>query len=172
MNSKSMKNMKFWMQNSYIYLFLTLLFLFFKKSEIRHPFSLYHIKDALTVTFKKRPGPNRKYLFLMMLMMIIYIVPFYGEFTISFLFVRSVFKWDVKEYSQYSSIVSSVSIVGKPKIWQWKLVFHLKGNSISSLKLSSKAQICQNVERLFLGFLNLVRFIALMCENSFPRFAT
>ena len=86
-----------------------------QKSEIRHPFSLYHIKDALTVTFKKRPGPNRKYLFLMMLMMIIYIVPFYGEFTISFLFVRSVFKWDVKEYSQYSSIVSSVGIVGKPK---------------------------------------------------------
>jgi hypothetical protein len=68
------------------------------------------------VTIKKRPGPNRKYLFLMMLMMIIYIVPFYGEFTISFLYVRSVFKWEVKEYSQYSSIVSSVGIAGKQKV--------------------------------------------------------
>jgi hypothetical protein len=65
------------------------------------------------VTFKKRPGPNRKYLFILMLIMILQIIPFFGEFTIAFLYVRTRFGWEVAEYSQYSSIVSSVGIVGK-----------------------------------------------------------
>jgi hypothetical protein len=65
------------------------------------------------VTFKKRPGPNRRYLFILMIMMVIQIIPFYGEATIAFLYVRTRFGWEVDEYSQYSSIVSSIGIVGE-----------------------------------------------------------
>ena len=68
------------------------------------------------VTFKKRDGPNRKYLFLLIIMMVIQIIPFYGEFTIAFLYVRTRFGWEVDEYSQYSSIVSAIGIVGKKKV--------------------------------------------------------
>jgi hypothetical protein len=68
------------------------------------------------VTFKKRPGPNRKYLFLLIIMMVIQIIPFYGEFTIAFLYVRTRFGWEVDEYSQYSSIVSAIGIAGEKRL--------------------------------------------------------
>jgi len=48
-----------------------------------------------------------------MTMMILKIVPFFGEFTIAFLYVRKRFGWEVDEYSQYSSIVSAIGIVGE-----------------------------------------------------------
>jgi len=82
------------------------------QSKDRHPFSPQHIKDALKVTFKKRPFPNRKYLLILMAMMVIQSAPFYGEHSIAFLFVRTKFDWDYKEYSKYSSIVSALSIAG------------------------------------------------------------
>ena len=66
----------------------------------------------------------------MMLMMTITIVPYIGEVTISFLFVRSVFQWDVKEYSQYSSIVSSVALAGKQKFDNGNQFFIWKINPI------------------------------------------
>ena len=53
------------------------------------------------------------YLYLLMTMMILQIVPFFGEFTIAFLYVRKRFGWEVDEYSQYSSIVSAIGIVGE-----------------------------------------------------------
>ena len=59
------------------------------------------------------PGRNRTYLFILMAMMVLQIVPFFGEFTIAFLYVRTRFKWEVDEYSRYSSIVSAIGIVGK-----------------------------------------------------------
>jgi hypothetical protein len=48
-----------------------------------------------------------------MTMMILQIVPFFGEFTIAYIYVRKRFGWEVDEYSQYSSIVSAIGIVGK-----------------------------------------------------------
>jgi hypothetical protein len=68
------------------------------------------------VTFKKRPGKNRRYLFILMAIMVLQIIPFYGEFTIAFLYVRKRFQWEVEEYSQYSSIVSAIGIVGSTPV--------------------------------------------------------
>lgn len=81
------------------------------QAKDRHPFSLHHVKDALQVTFKKRPEPNRKYMFILMAMMIVQTAPFYGE-SIAYYFVRTQFEWDYKDFSQYSSIVSALGIAG------------------------------------------------------------
>ena len=51
-----------------------------------------------------------------MAMMVLQIVPFIGEGTVAFLYVRTRFGWEVEEFSQYSSIVSAIGIVGKPAL--------------------------------------------------------
>jgi hypothetical protein len=58
-------------------------------------------------------GPNRKYLLVLMTAMVFIIVPFFGEGNISYLYVRTRYDWNVKEYSEYNSIVSAAGIVGK-----------------------------------------------------------
>jgi len=40
-------------------------------------------------------------------------VPYYGDFYVAYLFVRTVFEWQVEEFSKYNSITSSLQIVGK-----------------------------------------------------------
>ena len=70
---------------------------------------MYHVKDAIKTTLKKRPGPNRKYLWALM------VVPFFGEMNISYLYVRTRYEWQVDEYSNYYSIVSTAGLVGQLK---------------------------------------------------------
>ena len=76
-------------------------------------FSPMQIADSFNATFKKREGPNRKYLLVLMATFFFCIVPFMGEHTISFSYVRVRYDWGVGEYSNYSSIVSATGIVGQ-----------------------------------------------------------
>jgi hypothetical protein len=64
-------------------------------------------------TFKKRDGPNRKYIFIFMIMTIFTFMPFYGEYSVAYNYVRTRYEWGVDEYSTYGSIVSASSLVGK-----------------------------------------------------------
>ena len=41
------------------------------------------------------------------------ILPFFGEFTIAYSYVKVRYNWGVDEYSTYSSIVSAVGIIGQ-----------------------------------------------------------
>ena len=84
---------------------------FFQKK--RNTFSLLHIWDAFKVTFRRRAGPNRKYIWLMILIHFSTFLPFFGEMTVAFSYVRIRYSWGVDEYSTYSSIVSSSSIVAQ-----------------------------------------------------------
>ncbi len=79
----------------------------------RDSFSLLHIKDAMVATFKKRPGPNRKFILILLCFVFTSIGPYFGEFAILYLFVRTKFGWRVNEYSRYSGIVSGLGILGK-----------------------------------------------------------
>ena len=45
--------------------------------------------------------------------MVFIIVPFFGEGNISYLYVRTRYDWQVKEYSQFNSITSTAGIVGE-----------------------------------------------------------
>ncbi len=79
----------------------------------RSAFSPLLILDSFKATFKKRPGPNRKYVLILGAITIFTIMPFFGEMTVAYSYVRIRYNWDVKEYSTYSSIVSSVGLVGQ-----------------------------------------------------------
>jgi hypothetical protein len=40
-------------------------------------------------------------------------MPFYGEYSVAYNYVRTRYEWGVDEYSTYGSIVSASSLVGK-----------------------------------------------------------
>ncbi len=84
-----------------------------KDKDQRKAMSLLHIKDCFRALFKKREGPNRKYIFVFFLITIFTIMPFFGEFSIAYNYVRTRYQWEVDEYSTYSSITSASSIVGE-----------------------------------------------------------
>lgn len=88
------------------------LFGFFSQ-KVRDNFSLLHIKDAVMATFKKRPGPNRKYIIVLLFCLFVVIGPYFGEYAILYLFVRTKFLWGVSQYSTYSGIVSIMGILGR-----------------------------------------------------------
>ena len=41
------------------------------------------------------------------------IMPFIGEGTVAYNYVRTRFEWEYEEYSEYSSITNAISIVGQ-----------------------------------------------------------
>jgi len=107
------------------------------KSASRHAFSLYHVKDALVVTFKKRPKPNRKYLYLLMFMTINQSIPFYGEYNIAYLFVRTVFGWEVEEYSKYTSITSILHIASQSILIPALALLKVRDSTVCIMVLST-----------------------------------
>ncbi len=84
-----------------------------KASNQRGTFSPLHIKDAIVTTFKKRPGPNRK--FILLLFALILVSALYGRSGagLGYLYVRTRYGWEVEEFSLYKSIDSAVTIIGK-----------------------------------------------------------
>ncbi len=71
--------------------------------------------DAIKTTFRKRSGPNRKFIFLLFVMLAICESLFHGENSIAYFYVRTRYGWDQTEYSNYLSITTIVAIVGKVK---------------------------------------------------------
>ena len=103
----------------------------------RHPFSLYHITDALKVLVKKRSGPNRAYMLILMLIICLQVGPAYGEGVIVFLYIRKRFGWEVEEYSQYFSIVSVVGIVAQTIVIPLLAMLNAKDSIVAILLLTS-----------------------------------
>lgn len=84
-----------------------------KKShnQKRVMFSPFIIWDSFRVVFKKRAGPNRKFILILMAITVFTIMPFFGEFTVSFAYVRIRYNWGVDELSTYSSITGQRKFV-------------------------------------------------------------
>lgn len=84
----------------------------FQKQSKRALFSPKHVIDAVSVTFKKRNGPNRRFVLLTISIFFFQVMPFFGEGAISYLYVQTRYDWAVKEYSTYSTITSIASLIG------------------------------------------------------------
>ena len=84
-----------------------------KKATDRSAFSLQHPIDCFRTTFKKREGPNRKYILMFIAIISLTVMPFAGEGSVAYNYVRTRYEWGYQEYSEYSSIVSACSIIGK-----------------------------------------------------------
>ncbi len=76
----------------------------------RNAFSPLLILDAFRATFRKRLGPNRKYLLLTMVITTLTFMPFMGEGTVSYSYVKVRYNWGVDEYSTYSSVISASNL--------------------------------------------------------------
>ena len=64
-------------------------------------------------TFKKRPGPVRKFILLLITMILLDRINDVGIDNNEYNYTRTKFEWEMDQYSQYSSIVISAIIIGK-----------------------------------------------------------
>ena len=64
------------------------------------------------VVFKKRAGPNRKFISLGIVLFCLHIMPMFGEKGLIYIYTKERYNWGVAEYSTYSSITQAVSLTG------------------------------------------------------------
>ena len=98
-----------------------------------------HIKESLSASFKPRPGHRRTYLITMMFVMLMNIMPYIGEGSYQFLFVKRFFGWGVSDYSWFKTTASLVSYISMVLLFP---IFHkLKINDNIIIIISSLSQI-------------------------------
>ena len=78
----------------------------------RNLLSLHHVKDSIHTSFKPRPGQNRKFLWVLVAMFLLYITPMFGEEVVSYLYTYTVYHWEVGKYSKYRAVTSIVNLFG------------------------------------------------------------
>ena len=78
--------------------------------------SLFHprvMKDSFMVVVRKRAGDLRLYIWTLIAITVVTFGPFFAEFDIAYNYVRTRYQWQVPEYSVYSTISSSVALIGQ-----------------------------------------------------------
>ncbi|XP_023940059.2 proton-coupled folate transporter-like isoform X2 [Bicyclus anynana] len=93
---------------------------------IKSFFDIKHVKDTLTVTFKKGPN-NRRIKSILVLSCVSFIhMPLVGEFTVRYLFTRYRFNWDALKYSFYNTFYICIHALGAlisisifSRKWKW-----------------------------------------------------
>ena len=78
-----------------------------------HALSPKHIVDSLKVSTRKRPNGKRFYLWVYLAVMITCVLPFFGEMTIGYNYVRTRYNWEVQDYSNFRSITEIIDIAGQ-----------------------------------------------------------
>ena len=84
-----------------------------KSISLKSAFSIQHPIECITTTFKKREGPNRKYILILMLMTVLTLTPAIGEAVVTYPYVRTRYQWEYEEWSYYGSVTSTSRIIGK-----------------------------------------------------------
>ena len=64
------------------------------------------------VVFKKRPGPNRKFIWFGIGIFCFHLMPFFGEKGVLYTYTQIRYDWKIPEFSQFNSITSAVSLAG------------------------------------------------------------
>ncbi|CAH2107672.1 unnamed protein product [Euphydryas editha] len=81
-------------------------------ASVKSFFNIQHVKDTLTVAFKKGPN-NRRLKSILILLSIAFIYgPAHGEFTVRYLFTRYRFNWDALKYSFFNTFYICIHSVG------------------------------------------------------------
>ena len=83
------------------------------KTKQHSAFSPHHIKDSLKTVAKQRPNQKRTYLWIYLIVMLVIVLPFFGESTIGFNYVRTRYNWDVVKYSEFRTITEVVDLAGQ-----------------------------------------------------------
>ena len=84
-----------------------------ERPKRRNALSLSHIKDSFETCFKKRENGKRFYLLIYTCVMLTIVLPFFGEMTIGYNYVRTRYDWSMVEFSNYRSICSVIDLIGQ-----------------------------------------------------------
>jgi hypothetical protein len=79
----------------------------------RSAFSPSHIMDSIRTVAKQRPDRKRTFLWIYLITMLVVVLPFFGEGTIGYNYVRTRYDWGVGNYSTYRTITEVVDIAGQ-----------------------------------------------------------
>ncbi|XP_041976558.1 proton-coupled folate transporter-like [Aricia agestis] len=90
-------------------------------------FNIKHIKETLSVAFKKGPNYRRTKSILILASIAFIYGPSYGEYTVRYLFTRFKFNWDALKYSFYNTFYICIHIIGAlvsisifSRRWKWQ----------------------------------------------------
>jgi MFS family permease len=75
--------------------------------------SLVHIKDSLMTVARRRPDGKRSLLWIYLTIMLVVVLPSFGESTIGYNYVRTRFGWDMVQYSEYRTITEMIDLAGQ-----------------------------------------------------------
>ena len=75
-------------------------------------FSPSLVKDSFMTTFRKRPGPIRTYILLLITIILLDRIVDVGIDNNEYNYTRTKFEWVMDDYSQFQSIVISAIIIG------------------------------------------------------------
>lgn len=84
-----------------------------KKNIVRDMFNPKHAVDTFKLVLEKKEGNNRRQIWLVLLTLFIYAGVVVGETSVFFLYVQKQFKWDIVQYSYFSTVNTLVHLVGK-----------------------------------------------------------
>jgi len=76
-----------------------------------HALSPRHVLDSLRTACKPRENGKRLYIWLYFIVIITIVLPMFGESSIGYNYVRSLYHWQVQEYSNYSTVTEIIAIV-------------------------------------------------------------
>ena len=97
----------------YIYfLFAKWLLLSFFFQIARSAFSLQHPLECLKTVFKKRNGPNRKYILIFLAISTLWVICFVGTKDLNIPYVRTKFEWYHPQITKFISISAIILFVG------------------------------------------------------------
>ena len=78
-----------------------------------HPFSPLHVIDSIKTAIKPRPNGKRFYLWVYLSALLALFLPLFGEMVIGYNYVRTLYQWEVVEYSTYKSFNEAVDLIGQ-----------------------------------------------------------
>ena len=84
-----------------------------REIQKKHALSPSHIMESIKTAIKPRSNGKRMYLWIYLIVLLAVILPLFGEMTIGYIYVRTRYDWEVKEYSDYRTIIEIVDLVGQ-----------------------------------------------------------
>ena len=106
-----------------------------------------HVIDSAKTTFRKRPDNKRSYLLSMMFVMLMHMLPMFGEMYCQFMYTKRTFQWKVDTYSYYSMTKTIIESVGMAVLMPLFHYFNVNDNIIIILACTSSLSA-----QIFRGF--------------------
>jgi len=96
-----------------------------------------HVTDSVKTTFQRRPDKKRSYLISMLFVMLMHLMPMFGEMYCQFMYTKRTFQWKVDTYSYYSMVKTIIESIGMATLMPIFHYFNINDNLIILLSFMS-----------------------------------